>query len=85
MARGHKTGGRQKGTPNKRKAECDAKFAEAIATRDWAKTVGTLVAWYKLFQSRMEGPCTTLAHVRVTHHPNAGLRGHTDTQRSNLI
>jgi hypothetical protein len=29
MARGHKTGGRQKGTPNKRKAECDAKFAEA--------------------------------------------------------
>ena len=41
MARGHKTGGRQKGTPNKRKAECDAKFAEAIVTRDWAKTVGT--------------------------------------------
>ena len=29
MARGHKTGGRQKGTPNKRKAECDAKFAGA--------------------------------------------------------
>ena len=29
MARGHKTGGRQKGTPNKRKAEYDAKFAEA--------------------------------------------------------
>ena len=42
-------------------------------------------ARYKLLQSRMEGPCTTLAHVRVTHHPNAGLRGHTDTQRSNLI
>ena len=36
MARGHKTGGRQKGTPNKRKAECDAKFAEAVerATAD---------------------------------------------------
>ena len=29
MARGHKTGGRQKGTPNKRKAEYDAKLAEA--------------------------------------------------------
>ena len=29
MARGHKTGGRQKGTPNKRKAQLDAKFAEA--------------------------------------------------------
>jgi hypothetical protein len=29
MTRGHKTGGRQKGTPNKRKAECDAKFAGA--------------------------------------------------------
>jgi hypothetical protein len=29
MARGHKTGGRQKGTPNKHKAEYDAKFAEA--------------------------------------------------------
>src|SRR5277367_785353 len=29
MARGHKTGGRQKGTPNKRKAECDGKLAEA--------------------------------------------------------
>jgi hypothetical protein len=29
MASGHKTGGRQKGTPNKRKAEYDAKFAEA--------------------------------------------------------
>jgi hypothetical protein len=29
MARGHKTDGRQKGTPNKRKAEYDAKFAEA--------------------------------------------------------
>jgi hypothetical protein len=29
MARGHKTGGRQKGTPNKRKADYDAKFAEA--------------------------------------------------------
>jgi hypothetical protein len=29
MASGHKTGGRQKGTPKKRKAECDAKFAEA--------------------------------------------------------
>ena len=30
MASSHKTGGRQKGTPNKRKAECDAKFAEAV-------------------------------------------------------
>jgi hypothetical protein len=30
MASGHKTGGRQKGTPNKRKAEYDAKFAEAV-------------------------------------------------------
>ena len=29
MARGHKTGGRQKGTPNKRNADYDAKFAEA--------------------------------------------------------
>ena len=29
MARGHKTGGRQKGTPNKHKARIDAKFAEA--------------------------------------------------------
>jgi hypothetical protein len=29
MASGHKTSGRQKGTPNKRKAEYDAKFAEA--------------------------------------------------------
>ena len=30
MARGHKTGGgRQKGTPNKRKADYDSKFAEA--------------------------------------------------------
>jgi hypothetical protein len=29
MASGHKTGGRQKGTPNKRKAQLDAKFAEA--------------------------------------------------------
>ena len=29
MARGHKTGGRQKGTPNKRKADYDAKLAEA--------------------------------------------------------
>ena len=29
MASGHKTGGRQKGTPNKRKAVYDAKFAEA--------------------------------------------------------
>jgi hypothetical protein len=29
MARGHKTGGRQKGTPNKRKAEYDATFADA--------------------------------------------------------
>jgi hypothetical protein len=29
MARGHKTGGRQQGTPNKRKADYDAKFAEA--------------------------------------------------------
>jgi hypothetical protein len=28
MASGHKTGGRQKGTPNKRKAQLDAKFAE---------------------------------------------------------
>jgi hypothetical protein len=29
MAMGHKTGGRHKGTPNKHKAEYDAKFAEA--------------------------------------------------------
>ena len=29
MASGHKTGGRQKGTPNKRKAQLDAKLAEA--------------------------------------------------------
>jgi len=29
MARGHKTGGRQKGTPNKAKAELDAKLADA--------------------------------------------------------
>ena len=29
MARGHKTGGRQKGTPNKRKAEYEAKLTEA--------------------------------------------------------
>jgi hypothetical protein len=29
MASGHKTGGRQKGTPNKRKAQLDAEFAEA--------------------------------------------------------
>jgi hypothetical protein len=29
MASGHKTGGRRKGTPNKRKADYDAKFAEA--------------------------------------------------------
>jgi hypothetical protein len=29
MARGHKTGGRQKGTPNKRKAQLAAKLAEA--------------------------------------------------------
>ena len=29
MTSGHKTGGRQKGTPNKRKAQLDAKFAEA--------------------------------------------------------
>jgi hypothetical protein len=28
MANGHKTGGRQRGTPNKRKAQLDAKFAE---------------------------------------------------------
>jgi hypothetical protein len=29
MASGHKTGGRQKGTPNKAKAQLDAKLAEA--------------------------------------------------------
>jgi hypothetical protein len=29
MASGHKIGGRWKGTPNKRKAQLDAKFAEA--------------------------------------------------------
>jgi hypothetical protein len=29
MASGHKTGGRQKGTPNKLKAQLDAKLAEA--------------------------------------------------------
>ena len=29
MARGHKTGGRQKGKPNKRKAQLAAKLAEA--------------------------------------------------------
>jgi hypothetical protein len=29
MARSHKTGGRQKGSPNKRKADYDAKLAEA--------------------------------------------------------
>ncbi len=29
MANGHKTGGRHKGTPNKRKAQLDTKFAEA--------------------------------------------------------
>jgi hypothetical protein len=31
MASGHKTGGRQKGTPNERKAQLDAKFAEAAS------------------------------------------------------
>jgi hypothetical protein len=38
MARGHKTGGRQKGTPNKRKAQLDAKLAEVAerATADLA-------------------------------------------------
>ena len=36
MARGHKTGGRQKGTPNKRKAQLGAKLAEVAerATAD---------------------------------------------------
>jgi hypothetical protein len=29
MARGHKTGGRQRGTPNKAKAQLDARIAEA--------------------------------------------------------
>jgi hypothetical protein len=38
MARGNKTGGRQKGTPNKRKAEYDAKFAEAAGQITHSRT-----------------------------------------------
>jgi hypothetical protein len=41
MARGHKTGGRQKGTPNKRKAEYDAGGRHVVrnAARGGMRTV----------------------------------------------
>jgi hypothetical protein len=41
MAKGQKTGGRQKGTPNKAKVQLDAKLAEAAERADcWSITFG---------------------------------------------
>ena len=61
MARGHKTGGRQKGTPNKPKIELDAKFAEAAgqatAGLSPSEIASMLPLPVMLFAMRLEVEC----------------------------
>jgi hypothetical protein len=64
MASGHKTGGRQKGTPNKRKAEYDAKFAEAAGRATAALSPSEIASMMPvdvlLFAMRHEVECGQL-------------------------
>jgi hypothetical protein len=64
MASGHKTGGRQKGTPNKRKAQLDAKFAEAagqVTARLSASEVASITPiGVMLLAMRLEVECGQL-------------------------
>jgi hypothetical protein len=69
MARGHKTGGRQKGTPNKATVRLAAKLAEAAeratASLSSSEIASMMPVDVMLFAMRLELECGQLRSLRV--------------------